>query len=103
MPKKARPGSSEGRSITGREETTKSTRNAAGKKSVRNKKKRRNRVEELAEKLGLARSTTYDLLKKRQLPGIKRGSRWIIPDPDDVDQRLKALAWENWDPPDEKL
>jgi excisionase family DNA binding protein len=101
MRKKDSPSSSEGRSITGREKTTKATRNAAVEKSVRNKKKRRNPVEELAEKLGFARSTTYDYLDKGMIPGVRIGHRWVLPD--DVEQRIKALAYKDWPPPDEKL
>jgi hypothetical protein len=93
MPQKDRPGSSEGRRITKREEITKA-RNTTAAKSVKKEKKRRNRVEELGENLGLARSTTYDYLDKGELPGEKIGGRWIVPD--DVEERLKELAWEKW-------
>jgi len=94
MPKKDSPGSSEGRRITKREETTKTTRNTTEEKPANKKKKRRNRVEELGENLGLGRSTTYDYLDKGELPGEKIGHRWVVPD--DVEERIKALAWEKW-------
>jgi excisionase family DNA binding protein len=100
MPKKDSSSSSEGRSITKREETTKATRNTTRKNSAR-KKKRRNPVEELSEKLGLSRSTTYEYLNKRIIPGVRIGHRWILPD--DVEDRIKARAYEDWPPPDKKL
>jgi excisionase family DNA binding protein len=94
MPKKDSSDRSEGRKITKREETTKATRNITEENSANKKKKRRNRVEELGENLGLGRSTTYEYLDKGELPGEKIGHRWVVPD--DVEDRIKALAWEKW-------
>jgi len=92
---------SEGRIVTRRVETTQAARNASGKKSARNKKKRRNRLEELAEKLNLSRSTIYLYARQRKIPCVRIGNRYVLPD--DVEERIKSLAYENWPPPDEKL
>jgi excisionase family DNA binding protein len=70
-------------------------------KPARNKKKRRNPLEDLAKKLNLSRSTIYEYAKQGLIPCFKLGNRYIISD--DVEQKLKALAWENWPPSDEKL
>jgi excisionase family DNA binding protein len=87
------PSGNGSRSITGREKTTKASRNAA-ENSTRKKKKRRNPVEELGESLGLARSTTYELLKRGELPGSKFGGRWIIPK--NIVERIQEEAWRTW-------
>ena len=81
--------------------TTKTTRNYAQKNSAHKSNKRRNSVENLGRKFGIARSTVYEYLKRRIIPGVKVGNRWVIPD--DVEDRIKALAYENWPPPREKL
>ena len=101
MPKSDNPSGTKGRNVTRRGKTTQATRNTPGKKSARNKKKRRNPLEELAEKLHFARSTIYQYAKDGLIPCVKIGHRYVLPD--DVEQRIKALAWENWVPPDEKL
>jgi excisionase family DNA binding protein len=80
---------------------TRAARNVAGTKSARNKKKRRNRLEELAEKFNLSRSTIYQYAKQRIIPCVKLGNRYIVPD--DVEERIKSLAYENWPLPDEKM
>jgi excisionase family DNA binding protein len=85
--------------MTKREDKTKATGTVARKNSAR-KKKRRNPVDELAEKLGLSRSTMYEYLNKGIIPGVRIGHRWILPD--GVEDRIKARAYENWPPSDEK-
>jgi excisionase family DNA binding protein len=101
MPKNDNPSGTKGRNLTRRAETPQATRNGPGKKSTRNKKKRRNPLEELAEKLNLSRSTIYLYARQRKIPCVRIGHRFVLPD--DVEERIKALAYENWPPPDEKL
>jgi excisionase family DNA binding protein len=101
MAKKDSSSGSEDQSITGHQETTKTTRNVARGKSAWNKKKRRNPLEELAEKLNLSRSTIYLYAQQRKIPCVRIGHRYVLPD--DVEERIKSLAYENWPPPDEKL
>ena len=85
MPKKDTPSSRGLRSITRQDER---------KKSALKKKKKLNRVEQLGEELGLARSTVYDLLKRKELPGGKYGGHWIIPDK--IAERIKEELWRKW-------
>jgi hypothetical protein len=70
-----------------------------GNKIGREKEKRPNPVEELGKKFGFGRSTTYAYLKQGNLPGVKIGHKWVVPDLDEVEKRIKAKAWENWRPP----
>jgi len=100
MPTDDAPGGKKRRNVKRRAETAQVSRNAAGKKSA-NKKKRRNSLEELAEKLNLSRSTIYLYARQRKIPCVRIGHRYVLPD--DVEQRIKSLAYENWPPPDEKL
>ena len=61
----------------------------------------RNLLDELAKTLNIPRSTIYHYAKERRIPCGKIGNRYVIPD--DIEERLKALAYENWRPLDEKL
>lgn len=100
MPTDDSPGNTEGPIIARRTETTCTTRSDAEKKVARNRKKRRSPLEELAKKLGLPRSTIYLCAQQRKIPCVRFGRRWVLPD--GVEQRIEALAYENWSPPDEK-
>jgi excisionase family DNA binding protein len=77
------------------------TRNAAVKKSARNKNKRRSPLDKLAKMLNIPRSTIYLYAQQLKLPCIRFGNRYVLPD--DMEERLTSLAWENWRPPNEKL
>jgi excisionase family DNA binding protein len=70
------------------------------KKSQRSKKKRLNPLEELGRKLGISRSTIYLYARQHKIPCVRVGHRYVLPD--DAEQRIMALAYENWPPSDEK-
>lgn len=36
-------------------------------------------VDALAAELGISRQSAYDGLRKSEIPGIRRGKRWILP------------------------
>jgi len=77
-----------------RAQTTLAASRAPGKKSAPNKKKRRNRIEELAKILNISRSSMYSYAKQGLIPCGWAGNRYLIPD--DVEERLRSLAYENW-------
>jgi excisionase family DNA binding protein len=94
MPTDDSPSGTEGQTIARREKTTQAARNATRQKAGRNKQKRRNRLEELAETLNISRSTIYQLAKQGKIPCGKLGGRYAVPD--DAEDRIKSLAHENW-------
>jgi len=96
MPTDGSPSGTEGRLLTRRAETALAASRAPGKKSARNKKKRQNRIEELAKILNIPRSSMYSYASQGLIPVGWTGTRYLIPD--DVEERLRWLAYENWRP-----
>jgi excisionase family DNA binding protein len=94
MPTDDSPSGTEGQTAARRAKTTQAARNAARQKAARNKQKSRNRLEELAETLNISRSTIYQLAKQGKIPCGKLGGRYAVPD--DAEDRIKSLAYENW-------
>jgi len=94
IPKDGRPSGTERRNVTRRAEAIQADGNAVCTKLACNKKKRRNRLEELGKKLNLPRSTIYQYAKERKITCVKLGDRYVLPD--DVEQRIYALAFKNW-------
>jgi excisionase family DNA binding protein len=91
----------EGRTPKRQAQIIRTPRNCAGNRSAPGKKKRRNRVEELAVRLNLPRSSVYLYLSEGWIPCAWIRNRWLIPD--DVEDKLKTRAYENWRAPNMEL
>jgi excisionase family DNA binding protein len=89
-----------GRVVTCRVQSAQASRNTAVKKSAR-KRKKSNRLEELAKKLNIPRSTIYLYAQNQKIPCVRIGNRYVLPD--DIEERIKSIAYENWTPQNDKL
>ena len=81
-------------------ERLQAARNVAENRSPTSEKKRCNRIGQLSQILNIPRSSLYAYLPEGWIPCGWISNRWILPD--DVEDRLRARAYENWRPPDKK-
>jgi excisionase family DNA binding protein len=96
MPTDDGPGSTEVQIATPQAEITQPTRNVAGKKKSQNdRQKRRNPLDKLRKTLNIPRSSIYLYARQGKIPWcVPIGRRYGLPD--DIEQRLKSLAYQNW-------
>jgi excisionase family DNA binding protein len=70
------------------------------KKKLSSQKERKlSRIELLAKRLNIPRSTIYELAKQGKIPCGRIGKRYLIPE--DAEQRVFEWAYRNWRPPPE--